>query len=70
MDCYIWSSPAIDGRKLYIGGYDKIFYKLDILTGAIELTYNAGGVIKSTPCVVNNKVYFGTAGNKMICLDL
>jgi outer membrane protein assembly factor BamB len=57
-----YSSPAIDGDLLYFGCDDGKVYALNI-TGslpALKWFYPTNGQIRSTPCVADGKVFFGS----------
>ena len=57
-----YSSPAIDGDLLYFGCDDGKVYALNT-TGslpALKWFYPTNGQVRSTPCVADGKVFFGS----------
>jgi len=75
-DAVITSSPAYANGFVYIGGGEYYFgggttrlYCLNASTGAEEWNYNTGGLISSSPTVVNNRVYFASHDGYVYCLD-
>jgi outer membrane protein assembly factor BamB len=82
--CWIASSPAVDGDRVYIGVvFPSAFkgsgavYCVDRKTGKDLWMFNDGGDMKdvfSSPCVADGRVYIGEgfhqhADCKMYCLD-
>jgi outer membrane protein assembly factor BamB len=47
----IWSSPAVAGNTVYIGGKDHKLYALDATTGQFQCSYDTGGVLLASPMV-------------------
>jgi outer membrane protein assembly factor BamB len=64
-----WSTPAVVGDRLYIGGNDAILYCLDARSGKVIWTFQAGDAIWSSPAVVDGKVAFGTYDPYFYLLD-
>jgi outer membrane protein assembly factor BamB len=64
-----WSTPAVVGDRLYIGGNDAVFYCLDARSGKVIWTFKAGDAIWSSPAVVDGKVAFGTYDPFFYLLD-
>jgi len=62
---YMWSSPAVAGDKVYIGG-DQVFC-FNVSDGTTIWSYAVSSV--STPVVHDGRVYVGTSDNKTYCLD-
>jgi outer membrane protein assembly factor BamB len=58
----ILASPAVDGTWIFFGSdYDKVYALND--TGSsfqVKWTYTTSGNVRSTPCVSEGKVFFGT----------
>jgi outer membrane protein assembly factor BamB len=57
-------SPAVgaDGT-IYIGAYDSLVY-------AVARTYATGQTVRSSPLLVNNRLYFGSNDAKLYAIDL
>jgi outer membrane protein assembly factor BamB len=53
------SSPAVAQDVVYIGGKNNL-YALNAATGALLWSYTTGGIVASSPSVVNGVVYFGS----------
>jgi outer membrane protein assembly factor BamB len=65
----IMSSPATDGRFVYVGSNDGSLYAFDIRTGAtVWSTYLGPTWIDSSPAYANGVVYVG-AGDSVVALD-
>lgn len=59
----IYSSPAVDGTMLYFGCDDSKVYALND-TGslpALKWIYTTRGRVRSTPCIADGKVFFGSS---------
>jgi outer membrane protein assembly factor BamB len=66
----IWSSPAIDSGKVYIGvTRDHSLYCLNESTGMLLWSFETGNEIASSPLVSNGKVYFGSSDGNLYCLN-
>jgi outer membrane protein assembly factor BamB len=60
----------IEGANLYIGGGDRSFYKIDILTGMIAWRFDSvKGLIQGKPAVSGSNVIFGAWDRHLYCLD-
>lgn len=55
----IWSSAAVVGNDVYVGGNSGRMYCLDKQSGKTRWVYNAGAAIWASPSVVDGKVLFG-----------
>ena len=77
---YVRASPAVYNGRVYTGGDDGNFYCLDADTGAEVWTVSAGGFFpnyissgeatpRSSPIVVNDRLYVGSLDGKVYCLD-
>lgn len=64
-----YSTPALVGDRLYIGGNDKRMYCLDAGTGAKRWEFEAPAAIWCSPAVVDGKVLFGSYGRFLHMLD-
>jgi outer membrane protein assembly factor BamB len=75
-----WSTPAVANGKVYTGSDDGNVYCLDAATGTQVWKTAAGGVtnswigigfssIRSSPAVLDGKVYVGALDGNLYCLD-
>jgi outer membrane protein assembly factor BamB len=64
-----WSTPAVVGDRLYVGGNDAVMYCLDAKSGKQIWTFKAQQAIWSSPCVVDGKVIFGSYDPNYYMLD-
>ena len=56
----VWSSPIIDGDKVYIGSHEGMLYCLDLKTGNKIGGFQTGGIIFSSPVISGTTLYFGS----------
>jgi len=56
----VWSSPIIDGNRVYIGSHEGMLYCLDLETGAKLSGYQTGGIIFSSPVIDGKMLYVGS----------
>ncbi len=54
----MYSSAAIWHGTAYVGSYDRHLYALDLSSGAVRWSFDAGAPVSGTPTVVNGVVYF------------
>lgn len=64
-----WSTPAVVGGRVYIGGDDAKLYCLDEHTGKQIWSFTARRAIWSSPSVVDGKVIFGSYDGFLYMLD-
>lgn len=64
-----YSTPAIVGGRLYIGGNGGKFYCLNVADGSMNWEYEAEAGIWCSPAVVDEKVLFGSYANNFYILD-
>jgi eukaryotic-like serine/threonine-protein kinase len=64
-----WSTPAVVGDRLYIGGHDGVMYCLAADSGAVIWTFRAQASIWCSPAVVDGKVAFGSHDPFFYLLD-
>ncbi len=64
-----FSSAAVVGDTVYVGGWDSYFYALDKESGKLKWRFKAGDKIVSTPVFVKGKIYFGSNDKNIYCLD-
>ena len=60
LDDYVYASPAIAERLVYVGSYDHHLYALDAVTGAVSWSFDAGERISGSASVVGDVVYVST----------
>lgn len=65
----IFSTPAIDKDRVFIGSTDKNVYCLDLHSGRIIWTYPAGKSIVASPAVMDGIVYIGGSDGTFRALD-
>lgn len=63
------SSPAVGGKKVYVGSKDSYFYCLATENGEILWKFKTGGGIGSSPFLIGTRVYFGSYDSTLYCLD-
>ena len=66
---WIFSSPAIEDGKVYLGSYAGKVYCLDAATGELVWAYRTGNRILASPAVANGFVFIGSRDNYVYCLD-
>jgi len=64
-----WSTPAVAGGRLYIGGDDNRLHCVDAGSGRGIWTFKTGGAVWSSPCVVDGKVIFGSRDGHLYMVD-
>lgn len=64
-----WSTPAVVGDRVYVGGADTKLHCVDARTGQAIWTFKTGASVWSSPCVVDDKVIFGSMDAHLYCLD-
>jgi outer membrane protein assembly factor BamB len=55
-------NPVSDGTSLYFGSWDRHVYAVDLATGRVRWRSDAGGIVQSTPALVDGKVVVGSRG--------
>jgi outer membrane protein assembly factor BamB len=66
---YVYGSPAVWNRRVYVGSYDGYFYALDAATGQRIWRVKANGPISGSANVVDGIVYFATLKGRTYALD-
>lgn len=56
----VWSSPIIDGDKVYIGSHEGVIYCLDLKTGRKLTSFQTGGIVFSSPVIGGHLLYVGS----------
>lgn len=64
-----WSSPAIVGNKVYIGGFDGNEFCLDLHTGKRISKFQTGGTILSSAVFDDNRLYVGSDDGYLYCIN-
>jgi eukaryotic-like serine/threonine-protein kinase len=64
-----YSSAAIVGDRVFVGGRDKMLHALDLNTGKAIWTRTTGARIDSSPAVVGGRVYVGSSDGKLYVVD-
>lgn len=64
-----WSTPAVVGDRLYIGGQDGFLYCLNAKSGAEIWKHRVGAPVWSSPAVVEDRVIFGSYDPYLRMLD-
>ena len=65
----LYSTPATDGKSLFIGDDVGTFYCLDLKTGDTKWTFDTGMRIVGSPAVSDGVVVFGSANYNIYGLD-
>ena len=65
-----YSSPALSGGRVVIGGRDKLVHAVDTATGEPAWTFATRARVDSSPAVAGGRVYIGSADNRFYVLDL
>lgn len=64
-----WSTPAVVGDRLFVGGQDGRLHALDTKTGTAVWTFKTKGAVWSSPAVVDGMVLFGSRDFYFYCLE-
>ena len=64
-----WSTPAVAGNDLFIGGQDDKLYALDRHTGRLRWTFKTGAAIWSSPAVSDDAVIFKSYDHYLYSID-
>jgi outer membrane protein assembly factor BamB len=65
---FIYSSPAVVGGVVYVGGEDGYLYAIDRATGVKLWDIATGGKITSSPAVANGVIYIGCHDGKVYAI--
>src|SRR5438270_512691 len=57
------------GATVYVGSFDAIVYALRASNGALRWRCSTGGVVQSSPAVVNGTVYVGSDDDHVYALN-
>ncbi len=64
-----WSTPAVVGDRVWIGGDDQNLHCVDARSGEGIWKFKTGGAVWSSPCVVDGNVIFGSRDGNLYMLD-
>lgn len=64
-----WSTPAVVGNRIWIGGDDMALHCVDAATGKAVWTFKTGGEVWSSPSVVDGRVIFGSRDGHLYNVD-
>ena len=64
-----YSSAALDGGRVIVGGRDKMVHAIDAATGASVWTFAARARVDSSPVVAGGRVYIGSSDGRLYVLD-
>jgi outer membrane protein assembly factor BamB len=65
-----YSSAALAGDRLVVGGRDKMIHGIDRNTGKSLWTFTTRARVDSSPAIAGNRVYVGGNDGKLYVLDL
>lgn len=64
-----WSTPAIVGDRIWVGGADGRLHCVDAKTGKQVWNFKTGGSIWSSPAVIEDRVVVGSMDGNLYILD-
>ncbi len=64
-----WSTPAVVGDRLWVGGDDNKLHCVDAKTGKGIWTFKADAAIWSSPAIVDGKAIFGSRDHHLYIVD-
>ncbi|MBK7762782.1 MAG: PQQ-binding-like beta-propeller repeat protein [Bacteroidetes bacterium] len=67
----VYSSPTVheSSNTILVGSYDFNLYAIDHVTGLTKWKYPAGSLVKSSPVVYGDNVYFTSFDKYIYCVD-
>jgi len=65
-----YSSPAIAGGRVVLGGRDKMVHAIDAQTGKAIWTFTTRARVESSPVIAGERVYVGSNDGRLYVLDL
>ena len=65
----ILSSPAVDGKRVYFGSWDKKIHAVDMETGKKHWEYATKDIVISSPAVAGGRVYVGSRDGHLYALN-
>jgi len=64
-----YSSAALDGGRVIVGGRDKVIHAVDAATGKGAWTFATRARVDSSPVVAGGRVYVGSSDGRLYVLD-
>ena len=64
-----YSSAALDGGRVILGGRDKVVHAIDTATGKAAWTFATRARVDSSPVVAGGRVYIGSSDGRLYVLD-
>jgi outer membrane protein assembly factor BamB len=64
-----YSSAALSGKRVIIGGRDKAIHSLDAATGKSAWKFLTRARVDSSPVVAGGRVYVGSSDGRLYVLD-
>ena len=64
-----YSSAALDGGRVIVGGRDKMVHAIDSATGTPVWTFATRARVDSSPVVAGGRVYIGSGDGRLYVLD-
>jgi eukaryotic-like serine/threonine-protein kinase len=64
-----YSSAALDGGRVIVGGRDKVVHAIDAATGKAAWTFATRARVDSSPVVAGGRVYIGSSDGRLYVLD-
>ncbi len=64
-----YSSAALAGDRVIVGGRDKMVHAIDVATGKPAWTFATRARVDSSPAVAGGRVYIGSSDNRFYVLD-
>jgi outer membrane protein assembly factor BamB len=68
-DFPFYSSAALAGGRLFVGGRDKLLHAIDTANGTRAWTFATRARVDSSPVVAGGRVYFGSSDGRLYALD-
>ena len=64
-----YSSAALSGGRVFVGGRDKLMHALNAVTGKEAWSFPTGARIDSSPAIASGRVYVGSNDGKLYVFD-
>jgi outer membrane protein assembly factor BamB len=64
-----YSSAALDGGRVYLGGRDKVIHAIDAASGKPSWTFATRARVDSSPVVSGGRVYVGSSDGRLYALE-
>ena len=65
-----YSSPAVAGGRVVLGGRDKMVHAINALTGKAIWTFTTRARVESSPVIAGERVYIGSNDGRLYVLNL